>query len=32
VEFVPGIETVIQRGDRIVVLGTSAALSRLRAL
>jgi len=32
VEFVPGIDTVIQRGDRIVVLGTSAALSRLRAL
>jgi CIC family chloride channel protein len=32
VEFVPGIETVIQRGDRIVVLGTSSALSRLRAL
>ena len=32
VELVPGVETVIRRGDRLVVLGTSAALRRLRAL
>ena len=32
VELVPGIDTVFQRGDRIVVLATSGALSRLRSL
>ena len=32
VELVPGVETVIRRGDRLVVLGTSDALRRLRAL
>jgi CIC family chloride channel protein len=32
VELVPGVDTVIRRGDRLVVLGTSAALRRLRAL
>jgi len=32
VELVPSIDTVIQRGDRIVVLGTSSALNRLRSL
>jgi len=32
VELVPGVDTVIQRGDRMVVLGASDALRRLRAL
>jgi CIC family chloride channel protein len=32
IELVPGIDTVFERGDRIVVLATSGALSRLRSL
>ena len=32
VELVPGVDTVIQRADRMVVLGTASALGRLRSL
>lgn len=32
VELVPGVDTVIQRGDRMVVLGADDALRRLRSL